>query len=1051
MLKNKDDSFLGDQITNNIKYADNAWQALGTVDRTSMYLSEPILDLIYKNTEYDKESGMYKYLPRASVSILGENYSGAKLSHDLILVNNLLYSSTPTNSYNNIYNLNDYIKYALVVTNPIYSTISKDKKIYLINKELVKSNKCDLAKMNFQSFVRIFNPMSFLKKDLIDWSTNSDAFNENILINFLWNKYTKDNSSLSKLATFKELFNSDEFDVDSFIEDFSLTLHDPLSVKLPYYSRKVSDEVSDNEKFKYFTRLFPNLSCIDDTINVGYVEKISDIAEDYYNQKNTTFEGGVLDFVEIDTVSSESLQNITSGNLSDINKDEFDILNDNYEQDAKNCYKSLSSISNIMSSKGFSSLFPKLYLGYNSNVNFISSDGIHLLQEENKSAIFKDEDDENFSIYNNVILGYRLVDNLISQRTFIGSIFNLIYVTQTSNVSINLKSVDLNKISSKKQLLDVAPNFIQLTNNYQGYCTIDMLAVLYSLSNQLTKVEKPFSTYINNLTSSGYFLEDFSGITKPIYDWLSNETFLFKTPIYGDYVESLNFMQDLNPDSKPNFSGLHIKNTDLVYKRFQDSKYEIPYLENTTPLINLSNNEKLYNSHNSDSFNGVGLIKSDKGTKKGELTQNTVPPNIYDYDKGDEEDKFGSVDKRTKEGGLYNQRVNSSNGNLEIDGRIKSRTIDEIWTFLKYLSESTGALNSENDIPSFYGLLADAIGYDFTDTVQKENIRLNQKSEKYGQDKQELDILQWHPNSNSDYKPYYSSEIKPELNFGGFIVDKAIPKVLDYKVNIFGRSEKTDGSVYEYNTESGKYHDTTGYLTQLFNNFEIGLYTKSLGNEKDLDNILSLDSFNTSIQFVDSDIIKDSDKYYQISNNRKKAMNRVSSILNWHDGNELHNHYKEYLEHPKNLKTIERDLETLRQNLQTLTEYSVSNFVVKGFSDRSTNVGTLHILHRNSFDFKDTFLKNDSDSLNNEKDTLVVEELDKKVVFEDGQFDQRYLHDNYDSGSVDLSDPITNTRSSVDKSKIINKTYLSEVYLAADGTWRSVHEHLLAPIIDDEY
>ena len=48
MLKDKEDNFLGDQITNNIKYADNEWQALGTTDRTSMYLSEPILDLIFE-------------------------------------------------------------------------------------------------------------------------------------------------------------------------------------------------------------------------------------------------------------------------------------------------------------------------------------------------------------------------------------------------------------------------------------------------------------------------------------------------------------------------------------------------------------------------------------------------------------------------------------------------------------------------------------------------------------------------------------------------------------------------------------------------------------------------------------------------------------------------------------------------------------------------------------------------------------------------------------------------------------------------------------------
>ena len=67
MLKDKEDNFLGDLITNNIKYADNEWQALGTTDRTSMYLSEPILDLIFENQIYDRDTGKYKYIPRASI------------------------------------------------------------------------------------------------------------------------------------------------------------------------------------------------------------------------------------------------------------------------------------------------------------------------------------------------------------------------------------------------------------------------------------------------------------------------------------------------------------------------------------------------------------------------------------------------------------------------------------------------------------------------------------------------------------------------------------------------------------------------------------------------------------------------------------------------------------------------------------------------------------------------------------------------------------------------------------------------------------------------
>ena len=66
-------------------------------------------------------------------------------------------------------------------------------------------------------------------------------------------------------------------------------------------------------------------------------------------------------------------------------------------------------------------------------------------------------------------------------------------------------------------------------------------------------------------------------------------------------------------------------------------------------------------------------------------------------------------------------------------------------------------------------------------------------------------------------------------------------------------------------------------------------------------------------------------------------------------------------------------------------------FIVMGFADRGTNRGTLHTLHRNSFDFNDAYLEDASslpsnDTLNNVVDTLNVTELDKKVVFADGDF-----------------------------------------------------------------
>ena len=42
------------------------------------------------------------------------------------------------------------------------------------------------------------------------------------------------------------------------------------------------------------------------------------------------------------------------------------------------------------------------------------------------------------------------------------------------------------------------------------------------------------------------------------------------------------------------------------------------------------------------------------------------------------------------------------------------------------------------------------------------------------------------------------------LKLGGYKVNKAITKVIDYAILPFSRSLKTDGDVYEYGTETGR-------------------------------------------------------------------------------------------------------------------------------------------------------------------------------------------------------------------------------------------------------
>ena len=1097
MLKDKEDNFLGDQITNNIKYADNEWQALGTTDRTSMYLSEPILDLIFENQIYDRDTGKYKYLPRASIE--GKKYSAATLSHDLILVNKLLYSSTPKTPYNSIYNLDDYLGYGIVITNPIYDNLARVKKIPMFeteaNGDKLRLKYTGISSLTLKEFVEIFNPYSFsnaklnenalntLTLSLADDTQGSNSPNNEVVITNLLTKYPA-TGSINGTTNIGSWFNAMSAETQlKFIDDFSLSLHDKDSVKIPYYTMRGISQLSGVEKFKFFSRLYPNLSVINKNIAAGYVEKMSTLAEDYLssNLSYGSAEDAILKGVAIDQTSSAELQLIKTGTLASDTEAktqlvDFDILPDDDIYDVTNCVNSLSAIADSFRLGGYNKFLPPLFLGYTDDVNFKDSAGIHLVVEEDKSTVFREDDVENFTIYSGLVLGYRLVDNLISQRTFLGSMFNLIFNSaggaNNATMPNGWEKLPLNKMSQKKTVTDFAKDFVA-DGFYKGYVTVDMLGVLFYLGHS----DNTFTDYSERLREMGYFAEDYTDFMSPIQDWLENETFLFKAPIYGDYVEELQFMQDLHPDASPQFTGLRIKKTDLKYKRFQDSKYEHPYVEGTLPLINLTPGEPDWKAHATEAIPALGIRFVNLHGDPNARSQSTVPPFLYDYDKdgryapgNKDASAIAPLDARSAQstsGGLINQRVNHKEGDLEVEGRIKSKTIEELWQYLKYLSESTGIRSdvAGTDLPSFFGIYADQIGLAPSDNStlrlpQNEIIRVNPRVDSTA-DRQIIDILDWEPIFDTEhYDPYYNSEKYPEYQLGGYKVNKAITKVIDYAILPFSRSLRTDGDVYEYGTETGPYMTVTGYLTQLWNNFELGLAATGIEG-KDLP-YKELDAFDTDLIFVDEEV-KRSGRMLQESENRRKAFNKIATLLNWDEGESRHNHFKEYLEHPKNLKTIERDLESIRQNLQMLSEYAVLNFAVMGFADRGTNRGTLHTLHRNSFDFNDAYLEDASslpsnDTLNNVVDTLNVTELDKKVVFADGDFATRYKHDYYDASRLNLSDPKLNVRTTADRSAedpvtryAPNITLLSEVYLAGDGTWRSVHEHLVAPIIDDEF
>lgn len=1067
MQKTKED-FIGASITQNVKYSDNDWQCYGSVDRKSVYTSESILDLILEDYKYDRDNSCFNYYPRGDVP--GSNVSAATLSHDIILVNSVVYKSSNVENYCTINNLTNYLSYGILVTNPVYNPLSKYKEETLIDLDVWKTSDATLG-----DFVSIFLPQTYINGN---WANPSNVIPANTtFLNILYTKYCKGNSKGLKSLTYATTLRDFAAAVESagkskkLVSDFSLHMHDPKSVKLPFYPRGDYDDIMQANLATYFTRVFPNLTLsnvFSNTMSKFYIEYVSDAFENEFSSSSDLLKFTGLDSKDVKSTSFDaqptSVYKAIAGNISSNSED-------GVERDTINVNNICNSIVVNEEAKagGYSAYLPNLYLGEldsTSSLSYQNSFGIHLINPLDKTTVFR-EDDIKYDVYGSLVLGYNYVDALLTQRSFLGSILTILSVddqvnSQDSDASSfsNLTSITENDPLDKFQKSSYYEFYRRTTGkeydkgSYTGYMAVSSL-MAFAYLGKTGKL--PAITSVN----SGTALE-FTNEYESIGKWLQNETFLVKTPIYGDFVEPVNFNQDLHPDADVTFGSLRLQKSSNAIGPYDDSKTEVPYVAKTNPLINLNKNEKGFGVAASNYLPGLGNLNKDTN-----FDNKTSPAFLYDFNKGDEENDIVEIDDKTKTNGEYKQRVKSNNADMTIEGEIESPTIDELWVFLKYLTESTGfgGETVNRELPSFFGIKSSSVGV----SEKIEKARVNNKADA-SKDVASIDILDWSPIANKSITSFYDSEESKELQYAGYEILNYIPKVEDYKVSLFGRLEQGSthgfGNVYEFNTEAGGYKEVSNYMLPALNQIDLALdsdvksewYTE---DKKWSDNLWRNYESKSSGKHEAIEDYKNLNR----SEQQKKLQSVIHKIFDYEASDTLHNHYKEYLEHPKNLKTIERDLEAIRQNLMTFAEYVVSTTVLKGALDRQTNRGSLHTIHRNFNEFESTFLKNDSIVLRDSdkattetKLTENVTDLDVKVVYKDGSYETRYKHENFDSYVMDSTGTITNTRKSkrganyVGNSRLpVNETLLSEVYMGADGQWHSVHEYLIAPVVETEY
>ena len=1018
--------------TDNIKYVGNTWQKSGSIENAScMYTPENLLNLFYREYEYNKGEMIY----RLPVDVDVNEVQPALLHHDLILVNLHYYTGTETDSSNVIYALKDYLAYGIGIGNPVYDPSFKVKYIPLVTEEALTSDTSNAGNKPLNDFI----------KDIGEGVTSFSIDNILTLFRVRYELETKPNGNQSLRDFYNGLKPKCK---EKFIRDFSLPVHDPDSIKLPFYNQSL-DGIEEHKKNsnRIATRFVLNSAALSGKFNndFSYVEQLSNVAELVL----TTLEG-----VEPHTYIIKDYNNleVTSYALeaTEANKDtdaynyitkvlqSEEVTNNFPPEDKIDMIASegmLSKLSTAGTTGGFGSMLSPLYIGYNPSVDMRNSQAIQLCIPQDKATILINEEEyETWDIFGGLVLGFKLVDALIAQRTFIGSIWawgtigdinNKITIHNTSGSSD--KDIPLYKslknYPDAKSENDANPWSIDYTYNDDtvNYLTINILNKIYN-------------TYGNPTTEW-----DSARLTPPVMEWLKKESVIFKAPFFGDFVEEKNFEQDLTPNSKVAFKEVFVDKEKGGKGRYKDSITRVPYIEQTMPLIYKPEGVEIENAKASTTFPGTSNLKDDVSG------YSIIPPFISDSEKGDESELLEEGSETIAKTGA---------GSIRVEERIISKTIDELWTYIKKLSED----DSSAALPKFYGIKASKVDCDEVPAV-----RLNTKYiAGHPADEKYIDILSWEPKTVEDEvypsRPY-SNENNKELTFKGWKVTDHIVKYLDYEIKPFSRDTEVD-EFYEFGPTS------KGYLTQLYNSIET-----SLGFIEESTKVLNDDLLNrysrtfdaeddkTLTEEADLNLSEDQIALRNILTQKQEhARKSLAKILTF-------DVYKEYLTNPKNLKTIERDLEELKLNVKMLADYLVAAFVMKGAFDRATDRGTLHTLHRNHFEFEDTLIPETDEYLNDVSGSLEEDIRDQKVWFEDGAFEVRYVHpDNTyfnklttKKGTFGTLKIVKNEDATFEREERglvkedINKISLRQIYLAADGTWRSIHDNFTLPIVDDEF
>lgn len=560
-------------------------------------------------------------------------------------------------------------------------------------------------------------------------------------------------------------------------------------------------------------------------------------------------------------------------------------------------------------------------------------------------------------------------------------------------------------------------------------------------------VFKTLPAAVNGKTDSASLLQD------PNSTWaqLLKHTFIWiKAPFFGDYIQPDVFAQNLTPESDVKHKNLILSDTS-DFNRYDEytsistnpDTSTLPYVPIASPTVDLltkklaglgvsdlssltENDIKTVIDAGDEDDSVIGGIAMASETRDG--SNNIVQPGYWDPESKRDADEYSFANNHNK---FHLPTIIPSTGNIFTNGRVISPTIDELWIYIKQLTSGRNSdIYTDNNVT--YSRIKDLTALDEAIPYGTSG----EEQESVGSNVYKINLIEGTSpssldrNNNKDTRltvvptTEYSFTYDSKTVYGDIVgLDVSVDKESNQTIKVSKYVNSNDSIVY------GIYSS----LKHLSDNITTFDYTDKDDDGHKEREIYNFTAWNT-INNDDTDVTKDGDIVID------KSLWQPRSA-------------------PYSLRELEALIKGNKFNLITLARFIKENFGVTGRLGKVTTTG--EILSWLSLDENNKTIQK---SLTVTDDNIArgsLYQFHKDYNFNVAKPNTWFNQEGegtYESGTGAVFDG-TRFSESTDlnygDADSINRNQAkyssSDVYMAADGTWRYVFDHVRLPIVKVDY